>query len=240
MMIRARSLRKSYGATTAVKAVDLDIATGEFVAVLGPSGSGKTSLLRLVAGLETPDSGTLELDGRDAATLSPGARNIGLVFQNYALFRHMTVFDNIAFGLRARPRRTRPDRREIRRRVADLLALIQLEGLERRLPAQLSGGQCQRVALARALAIEPKILLLDEPFGALDRQVRHELRAALKVIHRRLGITTLLVTHDQEEAMLLADRVMIFREGVIEQEGTPDWIRSNPASNFVRDFLTTE
>jgi sulfate transport system ATP-binding protein len=239
-MIRTLGLHKRFGATLAVDHVDMTIDRGEFVALLGPSGSGKTTLLRLIAGLDQPDGGTIEIAGRDATGVPPGERGIGLVFQHYALFRHMTVFENIAFGLRVRSRRTRPAPAVLKARVEELLALIQLEGIAARLPAQLSGGQRQRVALARALAVEPRILLLDEPFGALDRQVRHELRASLHDLHSRLGITTVLVTHDQDEAMALADRVLIFHQGRLEQDGTPDFIRTQPSSEFVREFLVSE
>ncbi len=210
---------------------------GEFLALLGPSGSGKTTLLRAIAGLETPDEGTVHLDGEDFLGLSARQRRVGMVFQHYALFRHMTVAGNIAFGLKVRPAAERPKKAEIAARVEKLLSLIQLEGLGKRFPAQLSGGQQQRVALARALAIEPRVLLLDEPFGALDAKVRKELRHWLRRVHNETGVTTIFVTHDQEEAMDLADRVVVLREGVIEQVGTPEALDEHPASAFVFDFL---
>ena len=214
-MIELRAVRKQFGATTILDGIDLDIAEGSFVALLGPSGSGKTTLLRILAGLEGIDGGTVTFGGRPAAHLAPGARHIGFVFQSYALFGHMTVFENIAFGLRVRPRRVRPAEAEIRARVERLLALVRLTGLGARLPAQLSGGQRQRVALARALATEPRILLLDEPFGALDHAVRDELRLGLRAVHDQLGITTVFVSHDEEEAMALADRVVVLKDGRI-------------------------
>lgn len=235
--LEARDIVKAFGRYPALKGVSLDVRPGEFLALLGPSGSGKTTLLRLIAGLETADSGTLTLDGADLARMSPRARRIGMVFQNYALFRHMTVAANIAFGLKALPRRERPDRREIDSRVQELLRLIHLEGYGDRYPAQLSGGQKQRVALARALAIQPRVLLLDEPFGALDAKVRADLRRWLRRIHDETGVTTLFVTHDQEEALDLADRVAILREGRIEQVGTSRALHAAPASSFVFDFL---
>ena len=210
---------------------------GEFLALLGPSGSGKTTLLRVIAGLETPDEGEVRLDSEDFLALSARERRVGMVFQHYALFRHMTVAKNIAFGLKVRPAAQRPKRAEIDARVERLLSLIQLEGLGKRYPAQLSGGQQQRVALARALAIEPRVLLLDEPFGALDAKVRKELRHWLRKVHNETGVTTIFVTHDQEEAMDLADRVVVLREGLIEQVGTPEVLDEHPASAFVFDFL---
>ncbi len=228
---------RQFGAYAALRGVSLEIAPGELVALLGPSGSGKTTLLRLIAGLDHADGGRILFDGVDAGRISLRDRRIGMVFQNYALFRHMRVADNIAFGLRARPRGERPPEAEIRRRVGDLLDLVQLSGLEARFPAQLSGGQRQRVALARALAIEPSVLLLDEPFGALDAKVRKELRAWLRALHARTGHTTLFVTHDQDEAMELADRVAILNNGLIEQIGTPDAVYDAPASAFVCGFL---
>ncbi len=209
----------------------------EFLALLGPSGSGKTTLLRVLAGLETPDAGEVRFDGEDFLALPARKRRVGMVFQHYALFRHMTVAGNIAFGLNVRPRAERPSGEAIRARVAELLALVQLEGLEKRYPAQLSGGQRQRVALARALAIEPRMLLLDEPFGALDAQVRRELRRWLRELHDRAGVTTVFVTHDQEEALDLADRVAILRDGRLVQLGQPNEVYENPADPFVYDFL---
>ena len=209
----------------------------EFLALLGPSGSGKTTLLRVLAGLEPPDAGEVRFDGEDFLALPVRRRRVGMVFQHYALFRHMTVAQNIAFGLTVRPRRERPSKSEIADRVADLLKLVQLEGLGKRFPAQLSGGQRQRVALARALAIEPRMLLLDEPFGALDAQVRRELRRWLRDLHDRAGVTTVFVTHDQEEALDLADRVAILKDGELIQLGTPNEVYENPADPFVYDFL---
>lgn len=212
-MIRIRGLTKSFGVAGVLAGVDLDIQDGDFVAVLGPSGAGKTTLLRLLAGLERAEAGTIEIDGTPATDLPPGQRRIGFVFQSYALFGHMTVFENIAFGLRVRPRRTRPAEAEIRRRVEHLLDLVQLDGLGARFPAQLSGGQRQRVAFARALAIEPRILLLDEPFAALDREMREGLRRWLRHLHDELGLSTLFVSHDREEAVALADRIIVLRHG---------------------------
>src|SRR6185437_4558485 len=212
-------------------------ADREFLALLGPSGSGKTTLLRVLAGLEEPDSGEVRFGGEDYLAIPARRRRAGMVFQHYALFRHMTVAQNIAFGLKVRPRAERPSSSEIHRRVGDLLDLVQLSGLDKRYPAQLSGGQRQRVALARALAIEPRILLLDEPFGALDAKVRRELRRWLREIHERTGHTTVFVTHDQEEAIELADRIVILNGGKIEQVGTPDDIYDNPASPFVASFI---
>ena len=217
--------------------MSLHAEPGEFLALLGPSGSGKTTLLRAIAGLETPDAGEVRLDGEDFLALTARERRVGMVFQHYALFRHMTVAANIAFGLKSRPASQRPPAAEIKARVEKLLSLIQLEGLAKRYPAQLSGGQQQRVALARALAIEPRVLLLDEPFGALDAKVRKELRHWLRRVHDETGVTTIFVTHDQEEAMDLADRVAVLREGQIEQIGTPEALDEHPASAFVFDFL---
>ena len=228
---------RQFGSFAALRGVSLTIEPGELVALLGPSGSGKTTLLRLIAGLDHADDGRILFDGLDSSTLTLRERRIGFVFQNYALFRHMTVADNIAFGLKARPRRERPAPAEIDRRVADLLELVQLGALGRRYPSQLSGGQRQRVALARALAIEPRVLLLDEPFGALDAQVRKDLRRWLRDLHDRTGHTTLFVTHDQDEALELADRVAILNEGRIEQVGTPDDVHDRPATAFVCSFL---
>ena len=235
--IELESIVCRFGSTPAIDDVDLAIETGEFVALLGPSGSGKTTLLRILAGLEVPESGVVKIAGEDATGIPPNRRGIGFVFQNYALFRHMSVAGNIAFGLEVRPRRARPSRAEIRARVDELLHLVQLPGIGDRLPAQLSGGQQQRVALARALATEPRILLLDEPFGALDTQVRVELRLWLKELHRRVGVTAVFVTHDQHEALELADRVVVMRAGRIEQVGTPAEIYARPANPFVYEFL---
>lgn len=231
------SVAKQFSAFPAVHDVSLEIAPGELVALLGPSGSGKTTLLRLIAGLEGADRGNVLFDGVDMRALSLRERRIGFVFQNYALFRHMTVADNISFGLRARPRATRPSRSEIARRVDELLQLVQLTDLADRYPSQLSGGQRQRVALARSLAIEPRILLLDEPFGALDAKVRKDLRQWLRDLHARTGHTTVFVTHDQEEALELADRVAILHKGKLEQVGAPDAVYDQPASAFVCGFL---
>jgi sulfate transport system ATP-binding protein len=237
MSVQVRGLRKSFGSEPVLDNVDLSVQDGEFVALLGPSGSGKTTLLRIIAGIETPGAGAVVIDDRDATRLTPGARGIGFVFQHYALFGNMTVFENIAFGLRVRPRRSRPARAEIRNRVEQLLVLTQLEGLGPRLPTQLSGGQRQRVALARALAVEPRLLLLDEPFGALDQKVRVELRDWLRALHDRLGLTSIFVTHDQEEAFALADRIVLLNRGRVEQIGGPTDLRSAPASAFVRGFI---
>jgi sulfate transport system ATP-binding protein len=237
MGLKIETISKAFARFPALNAVSLDVRDGEFLALLGPSGSGKTTLLRVLAGLAQPDAGRVLFDGEDFLAQSARERRVGMVFQHYALFRHMTVEQNIAFGLRVRPRRTRPPRREIRTRVQDLLGLVQLEGLGKRYPAQLSGGQQQRVALARALAVEPKLLLLDEPFGALDAKVRTELRRHLRRIHDATGVTTVFVTHDQEEAMDLADRVAVMSRGQVEQIGSPDELESAPGSAFVFEFL---
>lgn len=237
MNLTLRQLSKHYASVVALDAVNLDIASGELIALLGPSGSGKTTLLRVIAGLLHPDDGQVLFGERDATRLSLRERNVGFVFQHYALFRHMTVAENIAFGLRSRPRARRPDKAAIARRVAELLQLIQLPEYGGRYPEQLSGGQKQRVALARALAIDPSVLLLDEPFGALDAKVRVELRRWLRKLHDQTGQTTLFVTHDQEEALELADRVVILDRGKIEQVGTPDAIYREPASPYVFDFI---
>jgi sulfate transport system ATP-binding protein len=230
-------IEKDFGAYPALRGVSLTVEAGELIALLGPSGSGKTTLLRVVAGLEQPERGRVLFGGVDVSTVPLRERRIGFVFQHYALFRHMRVIDNIAFGLRARPRRTRPSSHEIKRRGRELLDLVQLAGFENRYPSQLSGGQRQRVALARALAIEPRVLLLDEPFGALDAKVRKELRHWLRDLHTRIGHTTLFVTHDQDEAFELAHRVAILNEGRIEQVGTPRAILERPASEFVSKFV---
>ncbi|GAB3346344.1 sulfate/molybdate ABC transporter ATP-binding protein [Lysobacter tyrosinilyticus] len=237
MDLHIRQLSKRYTDVAALDAVDLDIASGELVALLGPSGSGKTTLLRVIAGLLHADSGQVLFGETDATRLSLRERNVGFVFQHYALFKHMTVAENIAFGLRSRPRSKRPDKATIKRRVEELLTLIQLADLGERYPEQLSGGQRQRVALARALAIDPTVLLLDEPFGALDAKVRVDLRRWLRRLHEQTGQTTVFVTHDQEEALELADRVVVLREGRIEQVGTPQEIYSAPASEYVFDFI---
>ena len=237
MHIEIDEIAKNFGPTPALHPVSLAIPSGALVALLGPSGSGKTTLLRILGGLEQPDSGRVLFDGQDATGMRVQERRAGFVFQSYALFRHMTVFENIAYGLRARPRRARPTRAEIERRVMRLLELIQLPQIAARYPAQLSGGQRQRVALARALAIEPRMLLLDEPFGALDAQVRKELRQGLREIHDTTGLTSVFVTHDQDEAMALADLVVVMSMGRIEQVGRPQDIRARPATPFVRDFI---
>jgi sulfate transport system ATP-binding protein len=221
MGIEVRRVNKAFGSFNALKDVNLKVDGGELVALLGPSGSGKTTLLRIIAGLESADSGTVLLGGEDATTRNARERRVGFVFQHYALFRHMTVFENVAFGLRVRPRANRPSNSEIKRKVQDLLALVQLDYLGDRLPAQLSGGQRQRVALARALAVEPNVLLLDEPFGALDAKVRQELRRWLRRLHDEIHLTSVFVTHDQEEALELADRVAVMNHGVIEQDARP-------------------
>lgn len=236
MFVEIEEIAKEFGAERALHPVSLSIPTGALIALLGPSGSGKTTLLRILAGLEFPTSGRVRFDGSDATGMSVQERRAGFVFQHYALFRHMTVFENIAYGLRARKRRERPTGAEIGRRVNRLLDLIQLPDIGSRYPSQLSGGQRQRVALARALAIEPRMLLLDEPFGALDAKVRKELRQGLREIHDTTGLTTVFVTHDQEEAMELADLVVVMSMGRIEQVGKPSEIRANPASDFVRTF----
>jgi len=239
MSVEVRNLTKKFGNFTALDRVSLRVESGELVALLGPSGSGKTTLLRIIAGLEFPDNedASVVYYGEDVTRVTASGRKAGFAFQHYALFRHMSVFENIAFGLRVRPKADRPSEREIRERVEKLLKLIQLEPLAKRFPAQLSGGQRQRVALARALAVEPKVLLLDEPFGALDAKVRKELRRWLRQLHDEIHITTLFVTHDQEEALEVADRVAILRDGKIEQIGTPEEIYDRPASPFVYDFL---
>ena len=238
MHIEIDEISKQFGVTAALHPVSLSLPSGALVALLGPSGSGKTTLLRILGGLEFPSSGRVLFDGQDATGLSVQDRRAGFVFQSYALFRHMTVFDNIAYGLNARPRATRPTKAEIARRVTKLLELIQLPDIGARYPSQLSGGQRQRVALARALAIEPRMLLLDEPFGALDAKVRKELRQGLRDIHDTTGLTTVFVTHDQEEAMELADLVVVMSMGRIEQVGRPQDVRARPATEFVRSFVS--
>ncbi|RRI07049.1 sulfate/molybdate ABC transporter ATP-binding protein [Mesorhizobium tamadayense] len=237
MEVRVTNVRKEFERFPALHDVSLDIRSGELIALLGPSGSGKTTLLRLIAGLERPTRGAIFFGDEDASQKSIQERNVGFVFQHYALFRHMTVADNIGFGLKVRHGATRPSAQEIRRRASELLDLVQLSGLEKRYPAQLSGGQRQRVALARAMAIEPRVLLLDEPFGALDAQVRRELRRWLREIHDQTGHTTVFVTHDQEEALELADRVVVMSQGRIEQVGTADEIYDTPNSPFVYSFI---
>ena len=237
MDLTIRNVRKQFDRFAALHDVSLDIRSGELIALLGPSGSGKTTLLRLIAGLDFPNAGSIFFGDEDASFKSVQERNVGFVFQQYALFRHMTVAENIGFGLGVRPAATRPPKTEIRRRASELLDLVQLSGLEKRYPNQLSGGQRQRVALARALAIEPRVLLLDEPFGALDAQVRRELRRWLREIHDRTGHTTVFVTHDQEEALELADRVVVMSQGRIEQVGTADEVYDTPNSPFVYGFI---
>ncbi len=237
MSIEVEHIRKHFGTYEALADVSLKIETGELVALLGPSGSGKTTLLRIIAGLELPDSGTIRLNDQDATHSTARDRQVGFVFQHYALFRHLTVFENIAFGLRLRPKATRPPEKEIRDRVRKLLELIQLDWLGDRYPNQLSGGQRQRVALARALAVEPRVLLLDEPFGALDAKVRKELRRWLRRLHDELHVASVFVTHDQEEALEVSDRVAIMNHGRIEQVGSPNEVYDNPANAFVYQFL---
>lgn len=240
MSIEVRHISKSFGPFRALNDVSLRVDSGELVALLGPSGSGKTTLLRIIAGLDAPDpapNAEVLLSEESVVTQSARNRQVGFVFQHYALFRHMTVFENIAFGMRARPRNVRPGREEIRGKVTSLLQLIQLENLGNRYPSQLSGGQRQRVALARALAIEPRVLLLDEPFGALDARVRQDLRRWLRRLHEEIHITSVFVTHDQEEALELANRVVVMNEGHIEQIGTPDEVFHQPATEFVMKFL---
>lgn len=237
MSIEIRNVSKNFNAFKALNEINLNIQSGELVALLGPSGCGKTTLLRIIAGLETPDSGTIEFHGEDVSNHDVRDRNVGFVFQHYALFRHMTVFDNVAFGLRMKPKRERPSEDMIQQKVHELLNLVQLDWLGDRYPEQLSGGQRQRIALARALAVEPRVLLLDEPFGALDAKVRKELRRWLARLHEDVHLTSVFVTHDQEEAMEVADRIVVMNKGVIEQIGTPAEVYENPASDFVYHFL---
>jgi sulfate transport system ATP-binding protein len=237
MSIGVSDIHKRFGSFSALEGVTFTVPAGGLVALLGPSGSGKTTLLRVIAGLETPDRGRVALDGRDATHRDIRDRRVGFVFQHYALFRHLSVFENVAFGLRVRPRGRRPNRSEIETRVMKLLALVQLDGLGGRYPAELSGGQRQRVALARALAIEPRVLLLDEPFGALDARVRKELRRWLRRLHTEISITTLFVTHDQEEALELADKVVVMNGGRVEQIGAAEDVYHRPANAFVCRFL---
>jgi sulfate transport system ATP-binding protein len=237
MSIELRDIHKRYGHFAAVDGVDLHVETGELVALLGPSGSGKTTLLRIIAGLETADSGTVAFHGADATDTHARERQVGFVFQHYALFGHLTIFENVAFGLRVRPRGVRPSAQAIRERVQTLLELVQLDWLADRYPHQLSGGQRQRIALARALAVEPKVLLLDEPFGALDAKVRQELRRWLRRLHDEVHVTSVFVTHDQEEALEVADRVVVMNHGRVEQIGTPDEVYDHPATPFVLEFL---
>jgi sulfate/thiosulfate transport system ATP-binding protein len=237
MSIKIQRISKKFGQFAALDQVSLEVPTGELVALLGPSGSGKTTLLRVIAGLEFAESGTILFDGKDITARTARDRQVGFVFQHYALFRHMTVFENIAFGLQVRPGKFRPSREQIGEKVHELLKLIQLTNLAGRYPSQLSGGQRQRVALARALAVEPTVLLLDEPFGALDAKVRLELRRWLRQLHDEVHITSVFVTHDQDEALEVADRVAVMNEGRIEQVGTPDEVYHHPATPFVYNFL---
>jgi len=237
MSIQVRNISKRFGDTTVLDDVNLDVRSGELIALLGPSGSGKTTLLRIIAGMEVADGGTVLLDGHEALSQKAGERRVGFVFQHYALFKHMTVFENVAFGLRVRPKHERLGDDEIRRKVMQLLTLVHLDKFYNRYPSQLSGGQRQRVALARALAVEPKLLLLDEPFGALDSKVRKELRRWMRRLHDEIHITSIFVTHDQEEAMEVSDRVVVMSNGKIEQVGAPGEVYHSPANSFVYDFL---
>jgi sulfate transport system ATP-binding protein len=237
MKITLQNLTKSFGDFAALKGISLEVQSGELLALLGPSGCGKTTLLRILAGLEFADQGTIAFDGEDATHQSVRARRVGFVFQHYALFRHMSVFENIAFGLRVRPKKLRPSKREIREKVQELLRLVKLEELATRYPTQLSGGQRQRVALARALAVEPRVMLLDEPFGALDAKVRQELRRWLRRLHDEIHITSVFVTHDQEEALEVADRVVVMNAGRLEQIGSSEEVYNHPATPFVYHFL---
>ncbi len=237
MSIEVKNLVKRFGKVTVCDNLTLDIPSGELVALLGPSGSGKTSLLRIIAGLEQPDSGSVLFHGEDATHVPVRDRQVGFVFQHYALFGHMSIFENVAFGLRVRPKSERPSEAEIQRKVNELLKLVQLDWIADRYPHQLSGGQRQRIALARALAVEPKVLLLDEPFGALDAKVRKELRRWLRRLHDEMHITSVFVTHDQEEAMEVADRIIVMNQGRIEQDGAPDEVYDHPATPFVLQFL---
>ncbi len=237
MSISIRHISKRFGAFKALDDVSIDIPSGELVALLGPSGCGKTTLLRIIAGLDYADQGQILLDGDDASTRHVRDRRVGFVFQHYALFRHMSIAENVAFGLRVKPRRQRPTEAEIRRRVQRLLELVQLDWLADRYPPQLSGGQRQRIALARALAVEPKVLLLDEPFGALDAKVRKELRRWLRQLHDEIHVTSVFVTHDQEEALEVSDRVVVIHNGKVEQIGTSESVYDRPATPFVANFL---
>ena len=237
MSIEVKNVTKTFGALKALDDINLKVETGELIALLGPSGSGKTTLLRIIAGLETADQGSILFSGQDTKVQKIKDRGVGFVFQHYALFRHMTVFDNIAFGLRVKPKATRPTENEIKEKVNELLHLIQLDWVGSRYPWQLSGGQRQRIALARALAVEPKVLLLDEPFGSLDAQVSKELRQWLRRFHDKLHITSLFVTHDQEEALEVSDKIVVMNKGKVEQIGTPEEVYHKPANKFVLNFL---
>lgn len=237
MSIEIRNISKNFGTFQALRDVSLHIESGELVALLGPSGCGKTTLLRIIAGLESADKGSILFSGADTTDVHVRKRNVGFVFQHYALFRHMSVFDNVAFGLKIKPRSERPSPEVIKKKVTDLLKLVQLDWLAERYPSQLSGGQRQRIALARALAVEPKVLLLDEPFGALDAKVRKELRRWLRRLHDELQVTSIFVTHDQEEALEVADRVVLINHGQVEQAGSPQEVWDHPATPFVYGFL---
>lgn len=237
MSIQIKEVSKTFGSFEALKNINLDIQTGELVALLGPSGSGKTSLLRIIAGLEASDQGVILFGNEEMTHIRTTERKVGFVFQHYALFKHMTVFDNVAYGLRVRSKSERPSKKAIKEKVTELLSLVKLEAFADRYPSQLSGGQRQRVALARALAVEPKVLLLDEPFGALDAKVRKELRRWLRRLHDEFHITSIFVTHDQEEALDVADRIVVMNEGKIEQIGSPEEVYEQPNSPFVYDFL---
>lgn len=237
MSIEIKDVSKNFGTFAALKSINLEVKNGELIALLGPSGSGKTTLLRIIAGLENLDQGSVFFHGEDARGQKVRDRKVGFVFQHYALFRHMTVFDNVAFGLKVKPRADRPSKDEIRKKVVKLLQLVQLDRMLERFPSQLSGGQRQRVALARALAIEPKVLLLDEPFGALDAKVRKELRTWLRRLHDEIHVTSVFVTHDVEEALEVADRVVVMNEGRIEQMGTPEEVYHSPVNSFVYNFI---
>ncbi|MDR2693093.1 MAG: sulfate ABC transporter ATP-binding protein [Chitinispirillales bacterium] len=238
MGIEIRNINKKFGNFVALSDISIAIPKGEITALLGPSGCGKTTLLRIIAGLETPDSGVIKFSGEDQTNKRVKDRKVGFVFQHYALFRHMNVFENIAFGLRVRPRKIRPDRKAIHESVMRLVALVQLEGYVNRFPSELSGGQRQRVALARALAVEPSVLLLDEPFGALDAKVRKELRRWLRRLHDEIHVTSVFVTHDQDEALEVSDTIVIVNKGKIEQAGSPEAVCDFPANPFVADFLS--
>ncbi len=237
MGIELQNITKKFTGYTALDNISLNVASGELVALLGPSGCGKTTLLRIIAGLELPDAGKIILENKDTTNLPPRKKNVGFVFQHYALFRRMTVFENVAFGLTVLPRKERPSRTEIRDRVEHLLKMVQMEWALKRYPSQLSGGQRQRIALARALAVNPKVLLLDEPFSALDAKVRQELRRWLRKLHDEIHVTSIFVTHDQEEALELADRIVVINKGKIEQQGTPQEVYDHPANAFVYNFL---
>jgi len=233
MGIEVRNVNKAFGPTSVLRDVSIDVTSGSLTALLGPSGGGKSTLLRVIAGLEKPDTGSVVISGVDATRLAPQRRNVGFVFQHYAAFKHMTVFDNVAFGLQVRKKR----KPEIRSRVTELLELVHLEAFAKRYPAQLSGGQRQRMALARALAVEPEVLLLDEPFGALDAQVRKELRAWLRRLHDEVHVTTVFVTHDQDEAIEVADTIVVLADGEVRQAGPPAEVYDQPANPFVMRFL---